>query len=195
MKKVFLTIFLLSTYYLLFTTSAFAQFDFAGELNVNVSPEYPKPNSTVYISLEMYTEKLDSSDISYYLNGKLEKSAKGLKNFSFTVGESSKTSSLEIVIKLHNGTSFSKILGVTPAGVDILWQADSYVPPFYRGKALYGPQSMLQLLANPSFGNNNLIYKWSVDGEAFPGISGYGKNAVSIKPMFVSVLNIAESFE
>lgn len=174
---------------------SFAQFNFnvdmpyalTNELNVEVVPTYPKPNEQVWMYLTMYTEDLNSSDITWYKDGKNVLSGKGEVKYSFQTGSVGEETKIEIKIKLLNGTSFSKSFTLNPAGVDIVWEANSYVPPFYKGKALHPRQGSLKMVAMPEFVINGkriapekLIYKWSNGVNVYESQSGYGKNVVTL---------------
>jgi len=61
---------------------------------------------------------------------------------------------------------------------------DSYVPPFYKGKALPTADSEIKVVAMPEIKINstlvdakNLTYAWKKDYTNMPGESGYGKNS------------------
>jgi hypothetical protein len=66
----------------------------------------------------------------------------------------------------------------------LLWQAnDSYVPPFYRGKALPTADSEIKIVAMPEIKNGskmidpkNMAYAWKKDYTNNTEGSGYGKN-------------------
>jgi hypothetical protein len=66
----------------------------------------------------------------------------------------------------------------------LLWQAeDSYVPPFYKGKALPTPDSKVKVVAMPEVKNGtqmvnpiNMVYVWKQDYTNNQDGSGYGKN-------------------
>ncbi len=159
----------------------------SNELNVEVLPDYPGPNEQVSVVLTMYTADLDSSTIAWYVDGKLVTSGKGLKRFTFTAPAAGAETKVEIKITLQNGTSFSKSFSINPVSVDVLWEADAYVPPFYRGKAMHPPQGRLKLVANPEFNYqgsridpSRLIYEWSNGITVLESQSGYGKNIVFI---------------
>jgi len=71
--------------------------------------------------------------------------------------------------------------------IEILWQTDGYVPPFYKGKPLYTSQSRMTFVAIPSFvgGNRNLnpknfTYEWRSGTSVLEPNSGYGKNKLSL---------------
>ncbi len=158
------------------------------ELGVDIVPDFPKPNETVSVDLTLFTGDLNSADITWYQNGKIALSGKGETRYSFQTGSSGTETKIEIRIKLLNGASFSKTITISPAGVDLVWEADSYVPPFYKGKALHPMQGILKIVALPEFVSkgaraspSNLIYKWSNDVATYQSQSGYGKNVLILK--------------
>jgi hypothetical protein len=67
---------------------------------------------------------------------------------------------------------------VLPAGVDLIWEAESYTPPLYKGKALYPDGGSVRIVAMPDarFGNHdNLFYTWKTDGRVLGSLSGRGR--------------------
>lgn len=176
-----------------------ASYALPNELGVEIVPSYPKPNETVYINLTLYTDDLNSANIAWYNNGKVVLSGKGETRYSFKTGNTGEETKIEIKINLLSGVSFSKTFTLNPAGVDVVWEAISYVPPFYKGKALHPMQGSLKLVAMPEFVKNgkrilpqNLIYKWSNGINVYQNQSGYGKNVVIVDG---SILGKSESIE
>lgn len=160
-------------------------FALSNELNVELIPNYPRPNELVFVELTLYTADLNSADISWYKNGKLDLQGKGKVSYSFKNSEAGKETQIEVRIKLSNGTSFSKKLTLNPASIDLIWESNSYVPPFYKGKALHPKQGTVKIVAMPEFIKNgkrvapeNLVYEWSNDVEAYQSQSGFGKNVL-----------------
>lgn len=155
------------------------------ELGVELIPTYPGPNQLVGVILTMYTEDLDSADIAWFENGKQVIIGRGIKQFSFITGEAGKKTEIEIRVRLQNGTIFTKKFSINPAGVDLLWEANTYTPPFYQGKALHSRQGQLKIVAMPNFQIDGktlepekLIYEWSDGFEAYQSQSGYGRNVL-----------------
>lgn len=158
-------------------------YSLSNELIVNLIPTYPRPDETTFVSLELYTDDLDSADIEWYKNGELDSNGKGQIKYSFKTGHIGEETNIEIRIRLLSGATFSKSFTLAPASVDLTWEANSYVPPFYKGRALHARQGVLKIVAMPEFVKNgariapqNLIYKWSNDVETYQSQSGYGKN-------------------
>lgn len=79
----------------------------------------------------------------------------------------------------------------TPAiaqSVDLLWQGDTYTPPFYHGRSLWSNQSRISFVAIPhDLGNPaNLNYKWTKNGTILGNINGIGKNTLSFVDPIIS---------
>jgi hypothetical protein len=159
------------------------QFALSHELNIEVSPTYPRPNSSVSINLTLYTADLNSAEITWLQDGKVALKGIGKTSYSFKTGPIGTETKLEIDIGLLSGTTFTKTLTFNPTSVDLVWEADSYVPPFYKGKALHPAQGVIKIVAVPEFvtqnkrtSSENLIYTWSNDVSTYQDQSGYGKN-------------------
>ncbi len=159
----------------------------SNELSVEMTPKYPKPNENVSIVLRMYTENLDSAEISWFINDSLVLKGIGETRYSFVTGNIGDQEKIEVRIKLLNGTSFSKSFTLNLASVDLIWESYSYVPPFYKGKALHPRQGALKIVAIPNFVANgkqilpqNLVYTWSNGIKTLESSSGYGKAVLVI---------------
>lgn len=157
------------------------------ELGVDIVPTYPRPNEMVFISLTLYTDDLNSANISWYQDGKNVLEGRGETKYSFKTGKIGEETKIEIKIKLLSGASFSKTFTLNPASVDLVWEANSYVPPFYKGRALHARQGNLKIVAMPEFIKNgkrispqNLVYEWSNGVETYQNQSGFGKNVLAL---------------
>lgn len=162
-------------------------FAFSNELNVEFSPTYPRPNEQVLITLSLYSGDLSTADISWYEDGRLVQRGRGLVTYLFTAGNTGERKNIELRIALLNGVSFTKQVNFNPASVDIVWEAISYTPPFYKGKALHARQGTIKVVAMPEFVANGvripsdrLVYNWSNGLQVLQSQSGYGKSAVYI---------------
>jgi hypothetical protein len=170
-----------------FAQSINVPFALSNELGVEIIPNYPKPHEMVSINLTLYTDDLSSANITWYKDGQVVLSGKGKVNYSFKAGGVGAETQIEVKIGLLSGASFSKIFTLNPTNVDLVWEANSYVPPFYKGKALHPRQGSLKLVALPEFVKNgtrispqNLVYKWSNGVNVYQNQSGYGKNVVTL---------------
>ncbi len=157
------------------------------ELSVEVIPEYPGPYENTSINLSLYTDDLNSAHISWFNNGKLVSEGVGKTSYIFKTGAVGQETRIDVVVVLKNGISFNRFYTITPAGVEVVWEADSYTLPFYQGKALHPKQGRLKLSAFPEFIKNgktinpdNLIYTWQVGEDVIQSQSGYGRKVAII---------------
>lgn len=153
------------------------------QIDINVSPENPKPGDLVTINLETYSLDIDSTEIVWFVNGKQTLKGVGEKRFSFQVGDSIES---KIVVNIYpkNQPKITKTFVFNPSNIDLLWQAETYTPPFYKGKALFSAESAVTMVAIPNFVENknrtpdsSVVYKWIVNREVQGDYSGRGKNS------------------
>lgn len=155
----------------------------SGGILVSMVPSNPAPYENTTIILKSYENNLDSVLISWSLNGKTVVSGIGKKSFSTTAPASGVETNVVATISLPDGVINTKIT-IRPSIMVLLWQAnDSYVPPFYRGKALPTEGSEVKVVAMPEIQNGssnvspqNMTYYWKKDYTNNVDGSGYGKN-------------------
>ncbi len=150
---------------------------------VNIIPHNPAPHENTTITLRSFVNNLDSTFISWSINGKTTSSGIGKKSFSVTAPAAGSETIVIATLSLPDGPIETKII-IKPAVMVLLWQAnDSYVPPFYKGKALPVPDSEVKVVAMPEIRNGssnvspqNMTYYWKKDYTNNVDGSGYGKN-------------------
>ncbi len=215
MKRfLFFTIFLLG-FFPFFIYAQLTPTDALKELTENVSikvsPENPKPNSTVVINIESYSVDLNSSTITWSVEGRVMKNGVGEVSFSTILGNLNSPTTVSINIKPLESSEFTKTIIIRPATVDLLIKGLSSVPVFYKGIPLFTKQNSVLLVAIPNNTNSNgsliksdnFIYTWSKDGTVLGNSSGYGKNSLKItdtnfsQPMKITVraTNINKTFQ
>lgn len=182
--------------------SAHAQSDFNVNriqqiLSIKTVPENPKAFEDVSISIESSAYDINGATISWSINGKQVSAGKGEKTFTFTTGALGKESRVRILITPLTGEVFTRDLYFTPSDVALLWEANTYTPPFYKGKALFSDQSTIKIVAVPELitadgrrlDADTLIYKWKRNGTALGSLSGYGQRTLQLTG---SVLGLKE---
>lgn len=66
--------------------------------------------------------------------------------------------------------------------VDLLWQGQTYTPPFYEGRSLWSNESRVDLYAIPHIVGadlSTLYYRWSKDGTVLGSLSGINKRSIT----------------
>lgn len=163
-----------------------AQLDLAGQfLNLNITPENPLAGQTVTAKVESFSVDLNRVQISWFVNGRRVSSGVGKVSQAFTVGPIGSATTLEVVVTKSDGSTLSEKLTIRPAEVDLLWQSDTYLPPFYSGKALHTSESAVRVVAFPNLvaagrkvSAGNLVYQWKRNGKPLPALSGFGKREI-----------------
>lgn len=159
--------------------------DIKEQISIDISPENPRPGESVTITASAYGGvDMNTSNINWLVDGVSTLRGVGKKSFTFTAA-SGKRTTVDLRIQPQYGPTIARTFKFNPSAVDILWQADTYTPPFYKGKALYTPQADVQFVSMPDITRrngsklqpNNSVYKWELDYTADAANSGYGVNS------------------
>ncbi|MDO8183610.1 MAG: hypothetical protein Q7T49_01310 [bacterium] len=154
----------------------------------NINPENPGPNEPVTVKLESYSVDLDRSLITWYINKQKISAGIGQKTLSNKVGQLGIISNWSVVVETPSGQELTGNINFNPAIVNLLWQAETYVPTWYLGKALPSPSSQVKILAlveikkvtGQSYKNSELVYNWYREGKFLSVSSGVGKDNINI---------------
>ncbi|MEK7175678.1 MAG: hypothetical protein AAB693_02670 [Patescibacteria group bacterium] len=150
---------------------------------INIKPENPEPLENVNVSIKSFSVNLDVVSISWFVDGKFIVSEIGKKSIPVRAGAAGSNTSVVAEISFSSGKVEKKVI-ISPSKIVMLWQAeDSFVPPFYKGKALASQETSIKIVALPEIksGNElidpkNMIYKWEKDYENVSAGADYGKN-------------------
>ncbi len=166
------------------------------DIDVEISPEVPGPNQNVRITLSSYSTNINKASISWNINGKDSISGTGKTTFSFTTGDIGSKTEVNIVIIVAEGSRIDKKITIQPSQVDLLWEApDSYVSPFYKGKAMASQESKVNVVALPIESNGSIIpgnkvYSWKKKYTVDQTNSGYGKYSYIVKNSYLDQSDI-----
>jgi len=90
-----------------------------------------------------------------------------------------------------------KRITIQPGEIDLLWEAiDSYVPPFYRGKALLSSEAQIKVIAMPNITtpsgdrlkDSDFTYTWKRNYDVDQGASGYGKRSFTFENNYLEAI-------
>ncbi len=169
---------------------AYAQFSIPGldsAVSISLSPQYPKPGDQVQVSLQSSYYDLDASSITWTVNGRLFTQGDATKTITLTAGTQGAQTSIRADVDSPSGSASATALLIATS-IDLLWEADSYVPPFYLGRALSSAGSRVHIVAIPHFTRpgaadvpaSQISYTWRKDGRVLGSLSGRGKSAITI---------------
>jgi hypothetical protein len=147
-----------------------------------VAPETPGASETVLIEVQGVGSFLGDATISWSVDGKAVKSGVGERTFTFTTGALGSNTTVRAAIDSSRGY-FTRTFTFTPSRINLIWEADTTVPPLYKGKALYSAGSSYKVVAFPTVYSGNsrisssaLSYQWFYRDEAVAEQSGLGRN-------------------
>ncbi|MFA5838712.1 MAG: hypothetical protein WC849_02135 [Candidatus Paceibacterota bacterium] len=151
--------------------------------NIIVSPQNPASNQNISLTLDSPAD-LNRAEITWSLDNKIVLKGVGEKVLRFKTGFVGNNNKIGVVIKTQDGNIIYKDIEIRPSDIDMLWEAYTYTPPFYKGKALDSVNSIIKIVAIPHLINSdgfrissqNLIYEWKIKDEVYEDLSGLGKN-------------------
>lgn len=154
------------------------------QITIEQIPKIPSPGQSVSISITSFSTDLNKAQITWTQDGRSLPSGTGVLNNIVVAPESGKSSTVRISIQKQGGGSVVKTVTLSPAEVDLIYEAQTYTHPFYKGKKLFTSESEVLIIALPNFvGSNgqkladsNLVYTWKINGNVEQSFSGYGKN-------------------
>ncbi len=158
-------------------------------IDIESNPPHPGAGSEVTVSVTSFSTDLNRADITWFLDGTTTDKGPGKTSITLTTSRASKPQTVIATIKTAEGREVRKVLRITPAEVNILWESDGFTPPFYKGKAPYVHQGTIKFIAMPNFFNTNgtaisqkdLYYKWKQDYKVLGNQSGIGKQSLILQ--------------
>jgi hypothetical protein len=170
---------------LVFAAPVYAQFSIPGAetaLSFSLSPRFPAPGQSVQLSLQSILYDLDTSSIVWSEDGTVIAQGDGLKSVTVQAGGLGSAHTIRADISGSSGSASAQII-VAPAALDLLWEADTYTPPFYQGRALPSAGGRVRIAAIPHLIRANgttvapadIVFTWKKDGQLLEDASGRGK--------------------
>lgn len=160
-----------------------AQAQSAADISLGTIPTDPQPLQNVRIEAQSYSADLDQATITWRYNGRVIDGGVGRKSITVTAPASGVIGTITMTA---NGAGFDNTaatLLLRPGSIDLLWEAaDSYTPPFYKGKALLSTNGLIRVTGIPSAtAPKQLVYTWSRNNSVLGASSGYGKSSVLMR--------------
>lgn len=150
---------------------------------LSLSPEHPRPGESVHITADSPLIDLSRSDIQWSVDDKIIAENPGQTEVDISVGPLGSETHVSVAARATDGTLATEEIFIMPTEVDLLWESDSYIPPFYRGRALPSAGTSIRASAILRFGpagtaqpsERDIIYTWKRNGSLVPVVSGRGK--------------------
>ena len=158
------------------------------EVSITMVPNEPRASETVRLSVDSGAIDLDRSVIVWYSNKKEFARGNGLKDATILAGPLGSDTVIEVVAESNEATGRATAR-IRPVEIHILWNSDSYVPPFFKGRALPGTSGTVsayalvhfQTLGGTLIPEKDIIYSWYQNGARVAHLSGRGKSSATFQ--------------
>ncbi len=163
--------------------------------SIATSPAHPEPGKTAVASINTGAFAVIGGSISWFIDGVELTTAKDAKSISFTAPKVGGSTNISALIKNQDGQFIEIQKTVTPLRVDIIISADTYVPHFYKGRAL--PSSAGAIAAQAFVFSETqepvgkYSYIWKVNGETQSQNLTRSSSRIQFSPNFETKLPVS----
>ena len=154
-------------------------------LTLIADPSYPAPHTETIISIDDYSINTVGSTISWFINNVEQTKNKNERSIKVTTGNLGKNTTVRVALSRAGSPVLTTSLSLTPSQVDIILESTTYVPRFYKGRALPTRDSMMRATAVVHDGtatpDSSYVYQWSLDSTVLMGGQTKGKRTIDIQ--------------
>lgn len=158
------------------------------DAHLQISPRYYEPNNTVTIQLQAFSINTNGATIRWFIDGTENPNYRNERSIPVTTGKLGEAISVQAIITTPSGAEIPVRATLRPVRIDLLIEADTLTPAFYRGRSLPTSGSVVRVTALPFTGNSSppssFSYTWQVGEEVIAGGSQRGQNSVTFTPNF-----------
>lgn len=157
----------------------------APDLEITATPQNPGANTPVSLSLGSSALDLADSSITWYQNGKALAQGTGVTAATVTTGALGSRLNITAAVTAPDGTQEQAQTTIIPTQIDLLFDGNTYVPPFYQGRALPSAGTMIRAQALAYFKRadgtlvppSQISYTWKEGGSVVGTASGTGRSS------------------
>lgn len=141
--------------------------------SLQFQPAFPEPGDIVTVNLNNYSADSGSASVNWYLDGVLQPDLKNERSIQYTAGELGEIDVVSAVLTFPDGRKVTTEDARQVSYLDVILEANTYVPSFYKGRPLLTNGSQVRATAILSLGEivsaAEYSYKWSVDNTVLQG--------------------------
>lgn len=155
---------------------------------VSFSPQHPKAHEEVTATLRGTRFDLSTATISWFVDDELESFGVAQRSFVFGTGAAGSQSRIRFVVETPSGFQITREVAIRPTTILLHWEADTYTPKLYRGRAGVTAGASVRVVALPDFIRTDgtsidpdlLIYQWKSGQRNLTEHSGLGRRTITI---------------
>ena len=180
------------------TGAQFARFD--TDLRLEMSPLHPRPGELVRINAHSTLIDLSLTALEWTENGKKIGGGISIADIEIKAGILGTETTVTVIVLEKGIERARESMRINPTELDLLWESDSYVPPFFRGRAIPSAGTNLYLQAIPRFKRTNgsfipvsdIAFTWRRNGYILQKVSGRGAAKAALgSPSFLGADTIS----
>lgn len=159
------------------------------QLVLGTSPTFPLPHAEVTVRLEDYSVNAVGAEVFWFVDGVEQTEAKNDRSITIQSGAVGDETLVRAILRRQEGGDVAASVTVTPTVVDLILEADTYVPSFYQGRSLPSRNSTLSAVAlvhdGKTAASSAYTYRWTLGQDVLFAGPVRGKNRVSFEmPLF-----------
>lgn len=155
-----------------------------GDVGIVSNPRHPAPLSEVRLSLNDYNTSTIGASTYWFVDGVELVDMRNERSITLTSGALGEETVVRAEMRSATLPTISMTHTIRPIEIDIILEADTYTPNFYKGRALPTPESSVRAFAYVHTGDGTspdaLAYKWKFGETVLSGGPVKGKYQVDI---------------
>ena len=162
------------------------QFSTERTFELEVAPRYPAPGEPVHIYAETYSFDIARAQVRWQVDGVPYREGRGVRSITLLAPQAHETKVVSFSATL-GGETLSRSITIAPVIIDLILEPQTYVPPFYPGKALVSHRSQVRAVALPElrtpggalYAPEALSFTWRINGDTRGELSGPGRSVIT----------------
>ena len=155
---------------------------------ITATPQSPSSGESVTVEAQIAASDPNTTNFIWTIDGvrRNDISGFGKKSFTFIAGEIGSSKRISVRAEPMDDSPVTTSQTIYTTDVALTWTAQTYIPKWYKGKALPIPNSSMRIAAIPTFiidGSlipaNRLIFTWNIDGKR--ALQGVGQQVLEFK--------------
>ena len=161
-----------------------------------LSPQSPRPQSSVTVSIQSFQVDVENTTIRWFVDGVEAVGFENETTLTVRTGDIGETTVVEAVVEQEGASIQTFRSTIRPGDVDLIIEADTTAPSFYKGRALPSVGSRVYATAVPHIESaesaRNLTYTWKLNGSVLFGgpVRGKQRADFELPTSFESTLGV-----
>lgn len=169
-------------------------------VSLKTNPRFPGAFETVEISLDDYQLDTTGASIAWFVDSAEQTAFRNARSIRITTGALGKKSVVSVTLTRNNTPNLTSSVTLIPTEVHVILETNTYVPAFYKGRALPSVSSPVRAIVVVQDGTNappaSYTYTWSEESTVLFGGPIKGKSSYDfLMPRYGSKRLFVEVFD